>query len=271
MHGGGRVAVIRIFIGCAPNHEDAESQSVLEWSIRKHASEPVEIEWMKLSNDPASFWHGWNTESWATPFSGFRWAIPVRCNFEGQAIYMDSDVIVMADIAELWRQEFQPGRVAMAKGGGSWRYCVSKWNCAAMSDCVWPVEHLKSVASAHKSMVTYFSAHPQLTQAFEGDWNCLDGEGHSNLKDGVVKAIHYTDIGTQPQLKYALPRLAAQGRKHWFDGQVRPHPRADLVALFDELLEEATVNGYGVEHYLQEPMFGEIRKAHLTNYKGRAA
>jgi hypothetical protein len=52
---------------------------------------------------------------------------------------------------------------------------------------------------------------------------------------------------------------------------VRPHPRADLVALFDELLEEATANGYGVERYVQEPVFGEIRKAKLTHYKGRAA
>ena len=73
---------VRVFVGCAPNHEDAESQAVLEHSIRKHASLPVDITWMKLSRDPVSPFSGWNTELWPTPFSGFRWAGSGRENEE---------------------------------------------------------------------------------------------------------------------------------------------------------------------------------------------
>ncbi|MEN6306099.1 MAG: glycosyl transferase [Armatimonadia bacterium] len=269
--------MIRIFVGCAPNHEDIESQAVLEWSIRKHASQPVEIEWMKLSRDPASFWYsdgqggGWNTTDWATPFSGFRWSIPARCNFEGRAIYMDSDVIVMGDVAELFTQRMTPGTVALAKGGGSWRYCVSLWNCAEAAKHIRSIEWLRSEPAANKTMISYFASRPHLTQAFAGDWNCLDGEGHPNLRDGQLKALHYTDMGTQPQLRHALPRLAREGRKHWFNGQVRAHPRPDVEALFDELLAEAKANGYGPERYAQDEIFGPIPKRSLTGYKGRAA
>lgn len=269
--------MIRVFVGCAPSHEDIESQAVVEWSIRKHASQPVKIEWMKLSRDPASYWFsdgmggGWNTSQWATPFSGFRWAIPERCNFEGRAIYCDSDVIWLDDVAKLFYQPMAPGKVALAKGGGSWRYCVSLWNCAEAQKHVRSVEWLRAEAGLHKMMNAYYASRPHLTDAFSGDWNCLDGDGHSNLKDGALKCLHYTDMGTQPQLRYALPRLEREGRRHWFNGTVRPHPRADVEALFDEYLEEAIANGYGPERYAQDEPFGLIVKKSLVGYKGRPA
>jgi lipopolysaccharide biosynthesis glycosyltransferase len=52
-------------------------------------------------------------------FSGFRWAIPESCNFEGRAIYMDADVIVLCDIAELWSHPMQDDAIVIAKGGKS--------------------------------------------------------------------------------------------------------------------------------------------------------
>lgn len=260
--------MIRVFVGCAPNHEDAESQAVLEWSIRKHASEPVEITWMKHSDDPSSFWHGWNSSSWATPFSGFRWGIPAACNYHGKGIYMDSDVIVLADIAELWNQKFNPGKVALAKGEGSWRYCVSLWDCAAMEGIVFPIERLRKIDTSHREMVTYMANHPHMTQQFMGDWNCLDGVGHINLRDGKMKALHYTDMRTQPQLQHAIPRLASQGRKHWFDGQVIKHPRADVQNLFNEYLVEAINNGYTVQKYCKDPLIAPPKKASMAGYLG---
>lgn len=263
--------MIKIFVGCAPNHEDAESQAVLEWSIRKLASEPVEIVWMKLSRDPSSFWYsdgakGWQTSKWATPFSGFRWGIPDYCNFEGKAIYMDSDVIVLADIAELWNQLIPKGKYALAKGGGSWRYCVSLWNCEMFHKG--NIDALRSDPMSHQRMVSFMADSPDLTASFDGDWNCLDGEGHRDLRSGLVKALHYTDMSTQPQLRYAIPRLAAEGRKHWFNGQVKNHPRADVKNLFDEMFLEAKANGFTVERYCQEPLYGQINKASLTGYQG---
>ncbi len=267
--------MIRVAVGCAPNHDDIESQAVFEWSLRKHSSEPVEITWMMLSRDPSSLFYsigndGWHTQNWATPFTGFRWAVPALCGFEGKAIYSDSDVIWMADVAELYYQEFQPHRILMGKGGGSWRFCVSMWDCAAAKSYLWPIERLQAESTSHMKM-TQMVLGQKLVQGFVGDWNCLDGEGHPNLNDGKLKALHYTSMPHQPQLKYALPRLARLHRKHWFDGKVQQHWRPDLGVLFAKLLHEAIDNGYPPEKYMDTPVYGEIRKQKLTTHRGRIA
>lgn len=260
---------VKVFVGCAANGEDAESCAVLEWTLRKHTTEPVDVVWMAQSRNPACFWHGFDTSAWATPFSGFRWAIPAYCGFEGKAIYCDSDVIFMADVAELWNQEFEPGKAIMGKGGGSWRFCVSMWDCATAEVILPSLAEIRGNAFTHNRMGQLFRGAPWV-QAFEGDWNCLDGGGYASLHDPAIKVIHYTDMSCQPHLRYALPRLAAEGERHWFDGQVRAHPRRDLELLFDNLLLEARDHGYGVGRYIPVEPFGEYRKTSLANYRGRA-
>lgn len=258
--------MIRVFVGCDPNHCDLESQAVLEWSIRKHATEAVNITWMQLSHNPASPWSGWNTIAWVTPFSGFRWALPEVCGFEGRAIYTDSDVIFMSDIAQLWHQEFRPGKAVMAKGDGSWRLCVSLWDCEAARKHVMPLKELRSNPHSH-GIMTQRVRTGNWVQSFKGNWNCLDGEAYAPLSNPAVKAIHYTAIANQPQLRHAIARLKAQGLSHWYDGKVEPHWRPDLVTLFDGLLEEAKANGFPPERYAHEPRFGDFRKKSLKNYR----
>lgn len=267
--------VIRVFVGCAANWEDAESQAVLEWSIRKHASREVAITWMKLSRDPSDFYYsdgakGWQTSMWATPFSGFRWSIPAACGFEGRAIYCDSDFIFMDDIAKLYDQEFAPGKSVMAKGRGSWRYCCSLWDCAAVKPHMMPIEELRSNPASHKLMSARFAG-ASWAQPFEGNWNCLDGERFTDLYDPAIKAIHYTVMANQPHLEYAIPRLKSLGMQHWFNGEVKPHWRKDLVDMFGTLLNVADAKGFTVESYCREPLYGEYRKQDLSRYRGRAA
>jgi hypothetical protein len=266
--------LIRIFVGCAANHEDAESQAVLEYSIRKHSSVPVEITWMRLSLYMSSPFYsdresGWQTQKWATPFSGFRWAVPALAGYEGLAIYMDSDVMVQADVAELWGQEFMPARIVMAKGGGaSWRYCVSLWDCARAKRFLPPLETLMADPDSHRKMTALMRANPGLTQQFAGNWNCLDGEHYDSLDDPDIKAIHYTSMPHQPQIPLAQARLAKDGRKHWFDGTPTPHFRDDVKALFDRLYAEAEAEGYTAERYCTDPIFGEYRKKSVASLKG---
>ena len=118
--------VIKLFVGCPPNGEDAELMMVLENTLRKNCSMDVDIEWMMMSHDPESHWYGWETSTWSTPFSGFRWGVPSFCNYEGQAIYMDCDMIIQADLAELWNNPWKPDKVIQMKG--DWRTCVCKFN-----------------------------------------------------------------------------------------------------------------------------------------------
>lgn len=253
---------IRVFVGCAPNNEDLESQAVYEWSMRKRASMPVEINWMQLSADPNSVWYsnpisrrGWNTGQWATPFTAFRWAVPYVCEFKGKAIYTDSDQIVMADIVELWNQEFKKGAPVISKGTNNPRYCVALFDCAAMRTF-----YSKPFEAFRQSPVLWNMVRRTVmprTQQFQGNWNCLDGENYTSIHDPDIKILHYTSIPHQLQQKYAIPRLQAEGSKHWFPGKIQPHWKPGLQELFDELLAEAIANGYSPEKYRKEP-YGEF-------------
>lgn len=242
---------IRIFVGCAANNEDLESQAVLHYTLEKFASKPVQVEWMQQSKNPESFWAGWNTFGWVTPFSGFRWGIPARCNFEGRAIYMDSDMMVRADIAQLWDAEMRPSAAIISKGTAK-RYCVMLMDNAKLKAHAPPTEVLKYRPGAFRAFRDKLTATSNLVQSFGplGNWNCCDGETYKTLDHPDIKCIHYTAIDTQPQLRYALPRLQKAGKQHWFKGRARPHWRKDIPALFDKLLNEALAAGYEPGKYM---------------------
>lgn len=229
---------------------DAESMMVLEYSLRKFCSKPVIIHWMKLNNDINSMYYvkDWNVSLWATPFSGFRWTIPEAMNFSGIGVYMDSDMIILSDLAKLWNQEFEDGKVVMAKGGSeSWRYCVCMWDCYRAQKYIPSVKVLRDDASSHSFLMKQFSSGSDIVQPFKGNWNCIDMEGFDNFSE--IDILHYSDMSTQPHLKYAIPRLEAIGEKHWFDGKIRDHWRPQVINLFDKYYNEALAEGYKVSDY----------------------
>lgn len=258
---------IKLFVGCSANGEDAESMMVLHHSIIENTSRDIDITWMRASRDPESPYGGWDMTTWATPFSGFRWSIPEVCGFKGKAIYCDSDFIFFSDLKDLWDQEFESGKVVMAKGGeNSWRYCCAMWDCAAAERYLLPLTRQKILANSHQRHMAYFSANRDIVQPFKGNWNCVDGE---DLTIEQIDALHYSDMGTQFHHKYATPRLEAAGQKHWFDGQTRPHWRTDLQELFDQYYERALESGMAVQDYIpgNNAAFGEYNKQSQINYK----
>jgi len=258
--------VIRVFIGCPANHEDLESQAVLEYTLRTTASRELAITWMKLSKDPRSFWYsdahagkGWLTRGWATPFSAFRWGVPAACRFAGKAIYLDVDMIVMSDIAELWDTPFNSEAFAIAKNTQT--FCCTLFDCARAKHVLPPVDRIRRefglYAYIRRSLV------PGRVQSFPvgQNWNCLDGEDYESIRDPEIKIVHCTSIPTQPQLRYALPRLRKRGQKHWSTYEPRPHWRKDIEELFDEKLGEAYAAGFTLDKYETGEPFGEYHRA----------
>lgn len=263
---------IRVFVGCDPNNCDLEQMMVLDYSIHKHTSVPVEIVWMQLSRDPNSYWYsnpeageGWNTTKWSTPFSGFRWAIPEYCNYSGRAIYMDADVIILDDLAKLWQHPIEGQSIVAAKTNADMtRLCTCIWDCDAAKNVVLPIEKLRKDPKSHKEMMALFKKNTQLIESYQDSYNCIDGE---NLAIEEIKILHYSDMGTQFSHKYSLPRVNEEGIEHWFDGEVLPHPRQDLVDLFDNYYNEALTAGYHLESYRIEP-FGVFPKKSQQGYIG---
>jgi len=265
---------IKIFVGCDPNNCDLEQMMVLEYSIKKNTQYPIDITWMQLSHDENSPWfsdqnqqHGWRTEKWATPFSGFRWAIPELCNFKGRAIYMDADVIVLTDIAKLWNTPFDQNKMVIAKGGKSTaRLCTCVWNCELAKQYLPALDQLKQDENGHRKLMKLIKEHPELVQNYTDSYNCIDGE---ELTIDQIKILHYSDMGTQFSHKYSIPRLINDGKKHWFDGEILEHPRQDLIALFDQYYQEAIEAGYKLENY-QISAYGNFLKATQMNYHGNS-
>ena len=226
--------VVRIFIGSSANGEDADIEIAYENSIRENCSRDVDIVWMRQTNDSNSFWGGWQTPRWSTPFSGYRWAIPEYCKFQGRAIYTDCDMINYRDMADLIDTDLQDKPVAARRGSrfGGHEFCVMVFDCEAFEQHSLPVKRMKSIAESHHRMINKFSGKDNMVMSLNRKWNCLDGED-LNLKD--VWQLHFTNMATQPW------------HPGWYTGEIQPHPRADVAQAFQDAFNAAIANGYDNE------------------------
>lgn len=259
--------LIRLFVGADGGNGDLESQAVLEWSVRKHTTRSVEIVWMQqAASGPYS---GWRCGTGRTPFSHFRWSLPAMCGYQGKAIYTDSDFVFLADIGELWDQAVPGVFLSKQPKGHLGKTCCLLFDCARASGHVPDLQTLRTWSDPQGAMVKYFKERPQLTSGFEGNWNALDGDGLA-LGDSRLKAIHYTRMEHQFHLRYAVARLKAEGRSHWYTGPTFAHPRQDLQAVFDALLAEATAHGYPPEKYRVTPFETTRRAFTYTHHRGAA-
>lgn len=83
----------RIYSGF--DRRQAEAAEVFSYSVRAHASIPVEITFLRLADLPIS-------RSGTTEFSYGRFCIPHLCDFQGVALFADGcDQLCLGDIAEL--------------------------------------------------------------------------------------------------------------------------------------------------------------------------
>lgn len=237
---------IRIFVGTSANGEDAEAEMTYEYSLRKNTNRDVEITWMKQSKDRSSMWGGWATEKWSTPFSGFRWAIPEACNFEGRAIYTDVDMINFKDIGSLLDIDMQGKPIAARKGNrfGGHEFCVMVFDCEAFENYAIPVNRMKQIPESHHRLISKFSGNDQLVKSLDPRWNCLDGE---NYRLDEIYQLHYTKMASQPW------------KPKWFKGQPEQHARPEIEQAWYDTKNEALKAGYNVSNYTPSPesMFGQ--------------
>ncbi len=92
--------MIKVFIGYDPNEDVA--YHVLAASIIKRSSEPVSITPIKLDALKSIFNRERNSLQ-STEFSFSRFLTPYLCDYNGWSIFMDCDMLVVDDIASLWR------------------------------------------------------------------------------------------------------------------------------------------------------------------------
>ncbi|MEW6155100.1 MAG: hypothetical protein AB1673_14115 [Actinomycetota bacterium] len=201
---GPLVEPLRVFIGTEPSHVVAHR--VLEYSIRKSASVPVEIVPMlglktPMPKDAAN--------RPATEFSFCRFLIPSLCNYRGRAVYVDADMLVFGDVAELAEVPFGGAKVLCtnqaeppAAWAGNPAFHPGRHTAVMVLDCErldWDVEEI--VAGLDAGQYTYSQLMSELCILGPGEisdtlpveWNHLE-----RYEPGVTRLLHYTVAPTQP-------------------------------------------------------------------------
>jgi hypothetical protein len=191
--------MIRVFVGTDGDiHADAER--VLEYSIRTNTVEEVEIAFMRP---------GWKVG--CTGFTTHRYLVPRLCDFEGFAIYLDVDMIVLGDLSELWSYR-QAGKWCTTRPTED---AVSVIDCSAFRDL--PSEASLQAPTAKTACIA------QIGDRYEASipeaWNVCD-----RLTDDA-RLVHYTDLATQPWRPY------------------RPHRDPGATLLFFDYLWRANADG----------------------------
>ena len=188
--------VIRVFVGTDENQRLA--YEVLAASIRHHASLPVDIQPLTRVEVPEPKDPALRTR---TGFTFRRFAIPALCGYAGRAIYVDADMQVFADIAELWRWPMLDGVSLLytAQTGAraqKAQYAVLIMDCDALRwDVAEIVDRLDSGSVTYESLVFDFALVPDAAKAatIPDTWNALEWFEH-----GRTSLIHYTDMVRQP-------------------------------------------------------------------------
>ncbi|MGB8435512.1 MAG: glycosyltransferase, partial [Burkholderiales bacterium] len=101
--------MVRVFIGF--DAREAVAFSVLAHSILVRASEPVSISPMMLSELKGVFTRERHPLQ-STDFAFSRFLTPYLSGYEGWSVFMDCDMLVLDDIANLWRLRDE-GRAVM--------------------------------------------------------------------------------------------------------------------------------------------------------------
>lgn len=250
---------LRVFVGTSANGEDAEACAVLEYTLRKHATVDVEIEWMALSRDDASPYYsdpecdaGWMTDRWVTPWSGFRWAVPELCGWSGTAVYLDCPQIVTGDIAELSSLGFSDGAAAaVRRTSTSLRTACIVWNCAAAKSYLPGMDVLRTDPNYPETVARLLVGKSAAAVDLPVGWGVTDVE-FSDDPARATGSVHCENMQLQPHVQHALRRLRASGRKHWLDVTRLPHYCEGLVKMFGDAVEEAAASGYNATRYVPD-------------------
>lgn len=176
-----------------------------------------------LKREPDQAWPGIGD---ATDFSRFRLAVPECAGFEGVHIYMDADMLVLGDVAELLELPRKAPWLCLS----SKRTDVSVIDASAFKDVRqsaggwWP--SLAKIAPGPHYLIQYrelLKNHGFFDASLPEAWNWCDDKPRPIAG---AKLLHFTTVPTQPWKPYASVRYS-------------PHPCPEWVALWNQYDEES--------------------------------
>jgi hypothetical protein len=195
---------LRVF--CGLDESQIVAARVLEYSIRKHASRPVRFYPMldvptPVPKDPKN--------RGRTGFSFSRFHIPKLSGYKGRGLYVDADMQVFGDLAEMWDLPFDGAKVMCTRQdeppekwkGSSW-FHPGRQMSVMLLDCErldWNIDDI--VGGLDEGRYTYEQlmfdlcvVEPdEINDTMPPEWNHLE-----HHEPGKTKLLHYTVVPTQP-------------------------------------------------------------------------
>jgi lipopolysaccharide biosynthesis glycosyltransferase len=196
--------LIRVFIGYDSAEEVAFS--VLSYSIHSHASQPVAVAPVKLAELRGVFERPQNSLQ-STEFSFSRFLTPWLAGYDGWALFMDCDMLMRRDIAELWALRDERYAVQVVKhhhvpkedvkflGHTQTKYEKKNWSSVMLMNCarcrVLTPEYVNRASGLELHQFKWLES-DELIGALPAQWNHL--VGYDAKHDGVALA-HFTTGG----------------------------------------------------------------------------
>lgn len=215
--------MLKIFIGYDPR--EAVAYHTLCNSILRHSSAAISITPLYLPNF-TSFFNRPSDPRQSNSFSYSRFLIPHLCNYDGYALYLDCDMLLLGDVQELFdnyanensavsvvKHEYTSKVSVKYLGHKQYNYPRKNWSSLVLWNCA---------HGANKQVVPSFveTAEPATLHRFlwlkdeeigeiDKKWNWLVGEYGSPPTD--VRNVHWT-IGGPYFLEYQTSDFADE----WF-------------------------------------------------------
>ena len=198
------VPPMRIFVG--GDESEQVAAKVLEHSIRKHASAPVDVMIMRDLEIPQPQRREHRPR---TKFSFYRFVIPELCGYRGRALYVDSDMQVFRDVAELWRLPFGDQKILCTRQDeppAAWRdlswFHPGRQFSVMLLDCdrlPWRIDEI--VRGLDEGRYGYddllfgmcLVGPDEIGEDIPPEWNHLE-----HCEPGRTALTHYTVVPTQP-------------------------------------------------------------------------
>ena len=187
--------MLNIFVGY--DRREIAAYQVCTHSIIKHATQPVRITPLNIRH-----LHGFNNTDYkaSTEFAFTRFLVPYLSDYEGYSLFMDCDMMLRADISELFemaddsdvmvvKHKYEPKPEDKFLGAVQTRYEKKNWSSVMLFNN----EKCGSLSKHHVNIASGLSLHQFEWAKTIGElppsWNHLVGEYPAN-KDANL--VHFT-------------------------------------------------------------------------------
>ena len=196
--------MINIFIGY--DNKERVAYNVLSHSIIQNSTKPVAITPIALNNLKDDFVRERNSLS-STEFSFSRFMIPHLMNYQGWALFMDCDMLMFEDIAELWRlrddrfavqvckHDYTPKDEKKFLGQVQTKYEKKNWSSFMLLNCkkctTLTPDYVNKASGLELHQYKWLESE-DLIGNLGVEWNHLVGEYEYSKN---AKLVHYTEGG----------------------------------------------------------------------------